>query len=283
MSWLDAIILGIIEGVTEFLPVSSTGHLTIAEKLMGYQIDDPEVTAFTAIIQIGAIVAAIIYFRQDILRVASAWFRGHVDKEVRRSDRDYKFGWAILVGSIPIAIVGLVFQDFIETTLRSLWFVAGGLILWSFVLWYADRQIARNKSPKGEQQITWRDTLMIGAAQCLALIPGVSRSGATMSAGLLAGFDRVTVTRLSFFLGIPALTAAGIMQAITRYDDIGTGVIGWGPTVLATVVSFVVGYASIAWLLRFVASHNFGIFIKYRIVVGLIIIALLLTDTVSHV
>lgn len=283
MSWLDAIILGIIEGVTEFLPVSSTGHLTIAEKLMGYQIDDPAVTAFTAIIQIGAIVAAIIYFRGDIWRVASVWFRGHVNSEVRAKDRDYKFGWAILIGSLPIAVVGLAFQDLIETTLRSLWFVAGGLIIWSFVLWYADRQLAKNKQPKGESQITWRDTLMIGATQCLALIPGVSRSGATMSAGLLAGFDRVTVTRLSFFLGIPALTAAGILQAVTRYDDIGAGGIGWGPTLLATLVSFVVGYASIAWLLKFIASHDFGVFIKYRIIVGLIIVALLLSGTISHV
>ena len=283
MSWLDAIILGVIEGITEFLPVSSTGHLTIVEKLLGYQIDDPGVTAFTAIIQIGAIAAAIIYFREDIWRVGRTWFRGHVNAAVRVSERDYKFGWAILIGSLPIAVVGLAFQDVIETTLRSLWFVAGGLIVWSIVLWYADRQIARNLKPKGERQITWRDTLMIGAAQCLALIPGVSRSGATMSAGMLAGFDRVTVTRLSFFLGIPALTAAGILQAVTRYDDIGTSGIGWGPTLLAMAVSFVVGYASIAWLLKFVASNTFGVFIKYRIAVGLLIVVLLLTDTISHV
>lgn len=283
MNWIDAIILGIIEGVTEFLPVSSTGHLTIAEKLMGYQIDDPGVVAFTAIIQIGAILAAVLYFRQDIWRVGMAWLRGLFDIEARKTDPDYKFGWAIIIGSIPIAVIGLAFQEQIETTLRSLWFVAGGLILWSFVLWYADRQIARNPNPKGEAQITWKDTLKIGAAQCLALIPGVSRSGATMSVGMLAGFDRVTVTRLSFFLGIPALVAAGILQAVTRYDDIGTTSIGWGPTILATVVSFIVGYASIAWLLKFIASNNFSIFIKYRIVVGLIIVALLLTDTISHV
>lgn len=283
MSWLDAIILGIIEGITEFLPVSSTGHLTIAEKLMGYQIDDPGVTAFTAIIQIGAILAAVLYFRGDIWRVGSAWFRGHFDQTVRANDPDYKFGWAILIGSIPIAIVGLAFQDLIETTLRSMWFVAAGLIGWSFVLWYADRQIERNKKPKGEKQITWKDTLLIGAAQCLALIPGVSRSGATMSVGMLAGFDRVTVTRLSFFLGIPALVAAGILQAVTRADDIGTSAIGWGPTILATVVSFIVGYASIAWLLKFIASNDFGVFIKYRIVVGLIIVVLLATGTISHV
>lgn len=280
MSWLDAIILGIIEGVTEFLPVSSTGHLTIAEKLMGYQIDDPGVTAFTAIIQIGAIIAAIIYFRNDIWRVGTAWLRGLFSAEAR-TKLDYKFGWAIIIGSIPIAIVGLLFQDFIETTLRSLWFVAGGLIGWSFVLWYADRKSEQNPSKKGEADITWKDTLMIGAAQCLALIPGVSRSGATMSAGLLAGFDRVTVTRLAFFLGIPALTAAGVMQAVTRYDDIGTSAIGWGPTILATFVSFVVGYFSIAWLLKFIASNSFSIFIKYRIVLGFLIILLLVTGTVT--
>lgn len=278
MNWLDAVLLGAIEGITEFLPISSTGHLTIAEKLLGYQIDDPEVTAFTAIIQIGAIAAAVIYFRNDIWRVGMSWLRGLFDSQTRKKNPDYMYGWAIIVGSIPIAIVGLVFQETIETTLRSLWFVAAGLIGWSAVLWLADRKAPQLKS---EKDVTWKDTLVMGAVQCMALIPGVSRSGATMSAGLFAGFDRVTVTRLSFFLGIPALVAAGTLQAITRADDIGSGVIGWGPTILATAVSFVVGYAAIAWLLRFVATNTFTIFIQYRLVVGVLLVVLLSTGTIS--
>lgn len=277
MNLIDAIILGIIEGITEFLPVSSTGHLTIVEKLMGYQIDDPGVTAFTAIIQIGAIAAAVLYFRKDIIRVATAWLAGLFNEKARKNP-DYKYGWAIIFGSIPIAVVGLAFQDVIETTLRSMWWVAVGLIIWSAVLWIADR---KGKQTRTEEEVTWKDTVMIGAVQCLALIPGVSRSGATMSAGLLAGFDRVTVTRLSFFLGIPALVAAGILQAVTKFDDVGAHGIGWGPTILATVVSFVVGYAAIAWLLKFIASNNFDIFVYYRLALGATIIFLLLNGFVD--
>lgn len=278
MSWLDAIILGIIEGITEFLPISSTGHLTIAANLLGYQINDPAVTAFTAIIQIGAIIAAVVYFRNDIWRVALAWIAGLASKNAR-SNPDYQYGWAIIVGSLPIAFVGLAFQDTIETTLRSLWWVAAGLILWSGVLWYADHTA---KQRRHEADVTWKDTLMIGAVQCMALIPGVSRSGATMSAGLLAGFDRVTVTRLSFFLGIPALVAAGLLQAVTRFDDIAVqGGVGWGPTLLATAVSFVVGYISIAWLLKFVQSHTFSAFITYRVVLGAAIVVLLSASVIE--
>lgn len=279
MTIFEAIILGIVEGITEFLPISSTGHLTIVEKLLGYQIDDPAVTAFTAIIQIGAIFAAILYFRRDIWRIGLAWVKGVADAD-KRHELDYKFGWAIIIGSVPIAIVGLLFQDQIETTLRSLWFVVGGLIGWSFIMWWADKKATQAKS---ETAVTWKDTLLVGLAQCLALIPGVSRSGATMSVGLLAGFDRVTATRLAFFLGIPALTAAGIMQAVTRYDDIGGSVIGWEATIVATIVSFIVGYASIAWLLKFIATNDFMVFIRYRIALGLFIAVLLMTGTITAV
>lgn len=280
MTLLEAILLGVVEGITEFLPISSTGHLTIVEKLLGYQIDDPGVTAFTAIIQIGAIAAAVWYFRSDIIRVATAWLQGLADVEVRKQNPDYKYGWAIIIGSVPIAVIGLVFQDVIETSLRSLWWVAGALIAWSFVLWYSDRVAKQNRV---EAEVTWRDTLAIGLVQCLALIPGVSRSGATMSAGLLAGFDRVTVTRLSFFLGIPALVAAGVLQAVTRADDITTSGIGWGPTVVATIVSFVVGYLAIAWLLKFIASNTFMIFVRYRIALGIVIVGLIMTSTITAV
>ena len=277
MEWWHAIVFGVIEGVTEFLPISSTGHLTIMEKLLGYRIDDPSVTAFTAIIQVGAVLATVLYLRKDIWRVGAAWFRGLGDQEQRK--REYKFGWAVLIGSVPIGIVGLLFKDEIEGVLRSLWFVAGALILWSGVMWFADRHAKQDRS---EKDTTWKDTLIIGITQCLALIPGISRSGATMSAGLLRGFDRVTVTRLSFFLSIPALMAAAVLQTVTQYDEISNGV-GWGPTLLATAVSFVVAYAAVAWLLRFIAKHDYSVFIWYRVVLGTVLIVLLSTNIIEPI
>ena len=278
MDLLHAIILGIIEGITEFLPISSTGHLTIAEKLMGYQIDDPAMTAFTAIIQIGAIIAAVIYFRRDIIRIATAWLRGLFNAGARRTN-DYKFGWAVIIGSIPIAIVGLLFKHQIETVLRSLWFVVAGLILWSVVLFVADRKGKENRS---EQDVSWKDTLIIGITQCFALIPGVSRSGATISAGLLRGLDRVTATRLSFFLGIPALCAAGLVETVTEAGNISSG-IGWSATIVGIVVSFIVGYVAIAWLLKFVSRHDFTAFIWYRVALGVVVAILITTGVVGAV
>ena len=278
MSWWQAIVLGIIEGITEFLPISSTGHLTIAEKLMGMPLDNEGLIAFTAIIQIGAIAAAIIYFWQDIQRVLIAWWRGLWWKRARRQF-DYKYGWAIVIGSVPIAVVGLVFKDEIETVLRSLWFVAGALIIWSGVMWLADKYATTKRV---EKDTTWRDTLVIGLGQCLSLVPGVSRSGATISVGLLRGFDRVTVTKLSFFLGIPALVAAGLLEVVTKYKHISGGV-GWTSTIIATVVSFGVGYVAVAWLLKFVQNNNFRSFIVYRFVLGLLLIVLLGAGIISHV
>ena len=277
MSLIEAIILGVIEGVTEFLPISSTGHLTIAEKLMGYDINAPDITAFTAIIQIGAIAASLVYFRKDIYRIASAWLVGLADKKKRGFD--YKFGWYIIFGSLPIAFVGLILRHHIETTLRSLWFVVAGLIVWSLVLWVADRKATQRR---GEKDLRLRDTIAIGLTQCIALIPGVSRSGATISAGLFAGIDRVTATRLSFFLGIPALVSAGILQLVTRADDIGNGV-GWSATIAGIISSFIVGYMTIAWLLRFVAGHSFSLFIWYRLALGVVIATLLITETIEAI
>ena len=281
MEWWQAIILGIIEGVTEFLPVSSTGYLTIVQKLMGMQLDDPSLVAFTVIIQIGAIIAAIVYFWSDIWRVLTAWWTG-LWRASERKKFDYKYGWAIIVGSVPIAVIGLLFKDEIETVLRSLWFVAAGLIGWSVVLWLADRAGRRAKRPRTEEQTTWKDTLAIGMMQCLALIPGVSRSGATISAGLFRGFDRVAATKLSFFLGIPALVAAGALQTVTQYRHIADGV-GWGNTLLAGAVSLIVGYVSIAWLLKFVASNTFSAFILYRVWLCLVIVFLLTTGIITAV
>lgn len=278
ISWWQAIVLGIIEGITEFLPISSTGHLTIAEKLMGMPLDNEGLIAFTAIIQIGAIAAAIIYFWQDIQRVLIAWWRGLWWKRARRQF-DYKYGWAIIIGSVPIAVVGLVFKDEIETVLRSLWFVAGALIVWSGVMWLADKYATAKRV---EKDTTWKDTLVIGLGQCLSLVPGVSRSGATISVGLLRGFDRVTVTKLSFFLGIPALVAAGLLEVVTKYKHISGGV-GWTSTIIATVVSFGVGYVAVAWLLKFIQNNDFRSFIVYRFALGLILVALLGAGMISHV
>lgn len=278
MDWWNAIILGIVEGVTEFLPISSTGHLTITEKLMGYSVKDPAMTAFTAIIQIGAIVAVIVFFRKDIWQILSAWFRGILNKGARK-DLNYRYGWAIIIGSLPIVVVGYLLKDHIGETIRSLWVVAFALIGWSAVMWLADKY---SRGIKKEKETTWKDTLVIGMSQCLALIPGVSRSGATISAGLLKGFDRVTVTKLSFFLGIPALVAAGVLESVTQYKSISSG-IGWGPTVLATAIAFFTSYFVIAWLLKFVANHNFSLFIWYRVGLGVLLIILLSSNIISAV
>jgi undecaprenyl-diphosphatase len=276
MSILEAILLGAVEGLTEFLPVSSTGHLTILEKVLGYEIDASDITAFTAIIQIGAVFATVLYFRRDIAAMLAAFFGGLADPS-KRQGREFRFAFAIALGSIPIGVVGLAFQDQIETTLRSLWFVGSALILWSAVMWFADRTATQQR---GEGDVRRRDTLIIGITQCLALIPGVSRSGATMSAGLLRGFDRVTVTRLSFFLSIPALTAATILQAVTEYDNIAAGV-GWGATLVAVAVSFVVAYAAVAWLLRFIAGHTYSVFIVYRVCLGTVVLALVASGALA--
>ena len=277
MNWLHAILLGIVEGITEFLPVSSTGHLNIVEKLLGYKIDDVGMTAFTAVIQVGAILAAVVYFWRDIVRIVTAWFKGLANKEARQ-DPDYTLGWGVILGSIPVAVIGLLFKDFIEVTARSLWVIAGALIIWSAVMWLAD---TRTDLDKGMRDVSIKDSLIIGLFQALApVFPGISRSGATISAGLFLRFDRVTATRLSFFLGIPALLAAGALEAVTAAGDI-SATVGWGPTLVATVVSGVVAYATIAWLLKFVSSNKFTSFLVYRVLLGLIIIALVSAGTIA--
>lgn len=271
-----AVLLGAVEGLTEFLPISSTGHLTILERALGYSVDDPDVTAFTAIIQVGAVLATLIYLRDDFRRIVFALVRGLL-RPGWRADPDWRFGWAVVLGSVPIGIVGLLFQDTIQTTLRSLWFVGGALVLWSGPMLYADR-VGTQK--RGEGDVTWRDTLVIGCAQCLALVPGVSRSGATMTAGLLRGFDRVAVTRLSFMLSVPALTAAGLLQATTAAGEISAGV-GWPATLTATAVSFAVAYVAVSWLLRFIAGHSYTVFIAYRVVLGTLVLALVGSGTLA--
>ena len=279
LSYVQSVVLGVVEGLTEFLPVSSTGHLTITEKLLGLQVDAPEVTAYTAIIQLGAIAATLVYFFRDIIRLAVAWFRGLVSAE-GREHHDYSLAWAVIVGSIPVAVVGFALKSVIEGPLRSLWVVAAALVLWSIVMWLAESRHAkllREGVERGEGTVGVRDGLVIGLVQCFSLIPGVSRSGATISAGLFRGIDRVTATRLSFFLAIPALTAAGLYEAATT--DLSN--LGKGQMAVGIIVAFVVAYASIAWLLRFVASNSLMPFVWYRVALGLALVGTLVTGVLT--
>ena len=279
LSYVQSVVLGVVEGLTEFLPVSSTGHLTITEKLLGLQVDAPEVTAYTAIIQLGAIAATLVYFFRDIIRLAVAWFTGLVSAEARQH-HDYSLAWAVIVGSIPVAVVGFALKKVIEGPLRSLWVVAAALILWSAVMWAAETRhtkLVREGRERGEGTVGVKDGIIIGLVQCFALIPGVSRSGATISAGLFRGIDRVTATRLSFFLAIPALTAAGLYEAATTdLSNLGVGQMGVG-----IVVAFLVAYASIAWLLRFVASNSLMPFVWYRVALGLVLVGTLATGVLT--
>jgi undecaprenyl-diphosphatase len=267
MDYFQAVVLGVVEGLTEFLPVSSTGHLTIAEKLLGLQVDDPAVTAYTAVIQMGAILAVVVYFWTDIWRIAKAWVTGLFKPELR-GQLDHRMGWYVIVGSLPIGVVGLAAKDLITGPLRSLWVVAGALIVWSAVMLYAER---RGRQTREEKDLTLRDAILVGLMQCVALVPGVSRSGATISTGLLVGLDRVTATRLSFFLSIPALMAAGIYEL----PDALAGDIGVGQALVGTVVSFLVAYASVAWLLKFVAGNSIGKFVPYRVALGVVLLVVL--------
>ncbi len=282
LTYLSAVILGVVEGLTEFLPVSSTGHLTITEKLLGLRVDAPEVTAYTAIIQLGAIAATIVYFFKDIVRLLTAWFRGLASAPARR-EHDYSLAWAVIVGSIPVALVGFALKGLIEGALRSLWVVAVALILWSAVMWLAESRHAKlltdrgERGERGEASVTVKDGLVIGLVQCFSLVPGVSRSGATISAGLFRGLDRVTATRLSFFLAIPALTAAGFYEA-AKTD---LSALGKGEMAVGILVAFVVAYASIAWLLRFVASNTLRPFVYYRVALGLVLLAVLAGGVLS--
>jgi undecaprenyl-diphosphatase len=273
MNYFDAIILGIVEGLTEFLPVSSTGHLTIAEKILGLQVDDPAVTGFTAVIQMGAILSVIVYFARDIGHIIRTWVLGLVKPEYR-GHQDFRMGWYVIIGTIPIGIVGLLLRNFIKDDLRSLWVVAIALIGWSAVMWAAERTATQER---GEKRLGLPDAVVVGLVQVIALIPGVSRSGATISAGLFRGLDRVTATRLSFFLSIPALLAAGIFEL---KDALG-GDIGLGETVVGTAVACVVAYASVAWLLRFVAHHPITWFVPYRLALGVLLLVLLASGVMS--
>jgi undecaprenyl-diphosphatase len=264
----------VVEGVTEFLPVSSTGHLKIAEGLMGVDVQDRAVVGFTPVIQVGAIAAVLLYFRGDIWRLASAWLRG-VTRTGPRDTHDYRFAWWIVYATIPIVIVGLAAKPLIDGPLASLWVVAGSLIVGSGVMW-APEQFGRLR--RGVDDASLTDTMLVGCSQILALLfPGFSRSGATISTALLRDLDRTAATRLSFFLSIPALTGAGVYEL---KDATGSGT-AVAPLVVGTAVSFAVAYVSIAWLLRYVAQHTFTAFVLYRIAVGGLLLGLLISGALT--
>lgn len=265
---VDSIVLGVVEGLTEFLPVSSTGHLTITEGLLGLDVDDDAVTAYTAVIQSGAIVAVLLYFAKDIRRLV-ADFVGGLRRPPERTEPGFRLALGVIVGSIPIGVIGLGLRDVVKSSaLRSLVTVGVALIVWSAVMVVAEQRATQHR---GEKDVTWKDTLVIGLTQCVALVPGISRSGATISAGLLLGIDRVTATRLSFFLSVPALTAAGLLELPSA---LGEGV-GVTPVIIGTVVSFVVALASIHYLLKFVAGHSIVAFVPYRVALGVIVLGVL--------
>jgi undecaprenyl-diphosphatase len=270
----QAVVLGVVEGLTEFLPVSSTGHLLIAERLLGLPMKTQEqkdsLIGFTAVIQTGAIFAAVLYFFKDIVGLVKSFAGGVVSAEKRRG-LDFRFALAVLVGCLPIAVVGLVLRDVIRRIDEELLSVGIGLLVFSAVFVVAERRATQSRV---ERSVTVKDGLIIGLAQCIALVPGVSRSGATISAGLLRGLDRVSATRLSFLLGIPALLGAGALGL----KDATSNTTGATATAVATLVSFVVAYLSIAFLLRFVAGHKITAFVPYRVLVGVGVIVYVLVQ-----
>jgi undecaprenyl-diphosphatase len=269
---LHAIVEGIVQGLTEFLPISSTAHLRIVPAFFGWP--DPG-AAFTAVVQLGTMAAVLLYFRHDLWRIARAWLRSLRDPEHRR-DLDARMGWYILLGTIPIGIFGLIFKDQIETGARNLYLIGSMLIVLGVVLWVADRVGRRTRTL---EQINRTDGVVIGLAQALALIPGVSRSGSTISAGLFREFDRPSAARYSFLLSVPAVVLSGLFEL--RHVGGGSHQAGVGAVVIATVVAFVVGYASIAFLLRYLVRHTMLVFVVYRVVLGAVVIALVAGGAIS--
>lgn len=271
LSWLQAIVLGISQGLTEFLPISSTAHTLVVSKLLGWP--DPG-AAFTAVTQIGTELAVVLYFRRDIVRILRAWSASLVKAEMR-SNPDAKMGWYVIIGTIPIGIAGLAFKSSIETTARNLWLVAGALIFMGVLLGLADRYASHTKS---ESDLNPKNAVLFGLGQALALIPGVSRSGATITAGLAMGFKRDVVARYSFLLAIPAVFASAAFTA----GDISTdSFVNWPATIVATIVAFVVGYFVIASLMKYLQTRTFLPFVIYRISLGTLLLVLLATGVLS--
>jgi undecaprenyl-diphosphatase len=267
LNLLQATVLGLVQGLTEFLPISSSGHLRIVPAFVGW--DDPG-AAFTAVIQLGTMAAVVLFFRSDLLRIAGTWLASLRDRG-RRGELDARVGWYLIVATIPIAIFGLAFKDQIENGARDLYLIGSMLIVFGLVLLVAEKVSTRERDLT---HITRRDALVVGFAQALALVPGVSRSGATISAGLLLGFDRVAAARFSFLLSIPAVVLSGLFELRHVIDGTAEGAVGAAPTAVATVLAFVSGYASIAFLLRFLTTHSTRVFVAYRVALGVVVLAL---------
>lgn len=271
ISWFEAIVLGIVQGLTEFLPISSSAHILIVSRIFGW--GDPG-AAFTAVSQIGTETAVLIYFRHDIARILRAWLRSFGNSEVRRSI-DARMGWYVIVGTIPIAALGLTFAPLIESAARNLWLVAIVLIVFGLLLGAADRWGSKVKEISS---LNFRDGVLFGIGQALALIPGVSRSGATISAGLALGYSRYAATRYAFLLAIPAVLASGLYEATKIGDD---PAVQWGETIVATLIALIIGYLVIAWLIKWVSTRSYMPFVIYRVVLGSLLIVLLGTGALS--
>ncbi|QKW18805.1 undecaprenyl-diphosphate phosphatase [Kitasatospora sp. NA04385] len=273
IDWFHAAVLGLVQGLTEFLPVSSSAHLRVFSALAGW--DDPG-AAFTAVTQLGTESAVLIYFRKDIGAIIRAWTLSLFRAEWRR-DQNAKLGWYVIIGTLPIGILGKLFQDTIETTLRDLRLIGTTLILFGVILAVADRSRAV-RNARGIESLNFKHALIYGAAQSLALIPGVSRSGGTISAGLFLGYSREAAARYSFLLAIPAVLASGGLELLKIGDGPAPA---WGPTILATLIAFAVGYAAIAWFLKYISHNSFTPFVIYRILLGITIIALVTAGTLD--
>lgn len=266
MSWLQALVLGLVQGLTEFLPISSSAHVRIVSTLF---FDKDAGASFTAVIQLGTEVAVLIYFAKDIGRFISAWFRGLFSAAARR-EPDYRLAWYVIIGSVPISVLGYLLKDEIRTSARNLWITATMLVVFGLLLGVAD-QLAKHARDK----LTMRDAIGMGLAQAMALIPGVSRSGGTLTAGLALGLTRESAARYSFLLAIPAVFGAGLFSIPDVLDRTGANTASVPQMVVSTIVAFVVGYATIAWLLRYVSKHSYSAFVWYRLLLGILLMGLL--------
>lgn len=278
MTLLQAVVLGIVQGLTEFLPISSTAHIRIVPALCDWHFyggttQDPG-ARFTAVLQLGTTAAVVLYFWRELLHVTAAWFRGLYDKSVRRT-LEHRMGWYLILATIPVAVFGVLFSHQVETGARNLWLIAGALIVLAALLLAAEKVGRRDRE---EEQIDARDAAAVGAAQALALIPGASRSGTTITAGLFRGLDREAAARFSFLLSIPAVVLSAVYEAVRPSSGHTPGV---GLTGLAVVIAFVVGLAAIHWLLRWLSRHSTFIFIYYRFALGAVIIALLVSGVLD--
>ena len=274
MSWLQVVVLSLVQGLTEFLPVSSSAHLAIVSRVF---FDGDAGASFTAVSQLGTEAAVVVYFARDIARIVKAWFRGLFGR-AHRDNVDYRLGWYVIIGTIPIGVLGFVFKDVIRSQARNLWVIAIAMLVFSAVIAVAEYYGRQNRHVG---QLTWRDGFIVGIAQCLALVPGVSRSGATISAGLFLGLDRSLAARFGFLLAIPAVLASGLFSLPDAFHPVSEGMSATGAQlVVSVVIAFGVGLAAVAWLLRFLTHHAMYWFVGYRVVLALAVMALLATGKV---